>query len=148
MASEEAALLLPTAARATLADLCPANEEGPVPAIVRLGAFALTALAIACGGATAPAPGAAGSASVGATVTYKSFAVGPASVEVKAGQAVAWKNEDSQQHTVTAGRPGAKGPFDKKVDAGGTAQVVFDTAGTFDYFCEFHPSMTGKVTVR
>ena len=75
-------------------------------------------------------------------------AVSPATVEVKVGQAVAWKNDDSSQHTVSGGRPGAKGPFDKKVDGGGTTQVVFDTAGTFDYFCEFHPSMTGKVTVR
>ena len=114
----------------------------------RLAAFALAALAIACGGAATPAPGSQGSADVGATVTYKNFAVSPASVEVKAGQAVAWKNDDSQQHTVSGGRPGAKGPFDKKVDAGATTQVVFDTAGTFDYFCEFHPSMTGKVVVR
>ena len=114
----------------------------------RLAAVALAALAVACGGAAAPAPGTQGSASVGATVTYKNFAVSPTSVEVKAGQAVAWKNDDTQQHTVSGGRPGAKGPFDKKVDAGATTQVVFDTAGTFDFFCEFHPSMTGKVVVR
>lgn len=116
--------------------------------IARLAALALAALAVACGSAAAPTPGTQGSANAGATVTYKGFAVSPASVEVKAGQAVAWKNEDSQQHTVSGGRPGAKGPFDKKVDAGATTQVVFDTAGTFDYFCEFHPSMTGKVVVK
>ena len=117
--------------------------------IVRVGAFAIIALAVACGGAAGPTASTAGtSATVGATVTYKGFAVSPASVEVRAGQAVAWKNDDSQQHTVSGGRPGAKGPFDKKVDAGATTQVVFDTAGTFDFFCEFHPSMTGKVVVR
>ena len=116
--------------------------------IVRLAALALAAIAVACGSSAAPAPGTQASGDVGATVTYKNFAVSPASVEVKAGQAVAWKNDDSQQHTVSAGRPGAKGPFDKKVDPGATTQVVFATAGTFDYFCEFHPSMTGKVVVR
>lgn len=117
--------------------------------IVRVGAFALTALAVACGGAAGPASSTqASQVAIGATVTYKSFAVSPASVEVTRGQAVQWKNEDSQQHTVSGGRPGAKGPFDQKVDGGQTTRVVFDTAGTFDFFCEFHPSMTGKVVVR
>lgn len=118
-------------------------------AIVRLGAFAILALAVACGSAAGPAPASqASQATIGATVTYKGFAVSPATVEVTRGQAVQWKNEDSSQHTVSGGRPGAKGPFDKKVDGGATTQVVFDTAGSFDFFCEFHPSMTGKVTVR
>ena len=118
-------------------------------ATVRLGAFALVALAVACGGGAGPAPATqASQVTVGATVTYKGFAVSPATVEVTRGQAVQWKNDDSTQHTVSGGRPGAKGPFDQKVDGGQTTRVVFDTAGTFDYFCEFHPSMTGKVTVR
>lgn len=117
--------------------------------IVRLGAFALIALAVACGGAGGPAPATqASQVTIGATVTYRNFSVSPASVEVTRGQAVEWKNEDSSQHTVSGGRPGAKGPFDQKVDGGKTTRVVFDTAGSFDFFCEFHPSMTGKVTVR
>ena len=117
--------------------------------LARVAAFALAALAVACGGAAGPASATqASQVTIGATVTYKNFAVSPASVEVTRGQAVQWKNEDSQQHTVSGGRPGAKGPFDKKVDAGATTPVVFDTAGTFDFFCEFHPSMTGKVVVR
>lgn len=117
--------------------------------IARVAAFAIATLAVACAGSAGPAPATQGSsANVSATVTYKNFAVSPTSVEVKAGEAVAFKNDDSQQHTVSGGRPGAKGPFDQKVDGGQTTQVVFDTAGTFDFFCEFHPSMTGKVTVR
>lgn len=122
-----------------------------MPALARLAILALAAIAVACGGAAAPAPapgGGAGAAAVGATVTYKGFRADPAAVEVKAGQAVAWKNEDSQQHTVTAGRPGAKGTFDRKLDAGATVTITFDSAGTFDVFCELHPSMTGKVTVK
>ncbi|HEX4744578.1 MAG TPA: cupredoxin domain-containing protein [Candidatus Limnocylindria bacterium] len=118
-------------------------------AIARLSAFAILALAVACGGAAGPAPATqARQVTIGATVTYKSFAVSPTAVEIARGQAVQWKNEDSTQHTVSGGRPGAKGPFDQKVGGGATTQVVFETAGTFDYFCEFHPSMTGKVTVR
>ena len=118
-------------------------------AIIRVAAFAILALAVACGGGAGPASTTqASQVTIGATVTYKSFAVSPATVEVPRGQAVQWKNEDSTQHTVSGGRPGAKGPFDRKVDGGSTTQIVFDTAGTFDYFCEFHPSMTGRVTVR
>ncbi len=32
-------------------------------------------------------------------------------------------------------------------ELGGTAEVEFDTAGTFDYFCAIHPSMEGTVVV-
>jgi len=79
-----------------------------VQSIARLAAFAIAALAVACGSSAGPAPANQGSsANVGATVTYRNFAVSPTGVEVKAGEAVAFKNEDSQQHTVSGGRPGA-----------------------------------------
>ena len=112
----------------------------------RLGALAFLALAIACGAAptTAAAPAAGGAA-----VTYKSFQIDPKSIEIKAGQVVTWTNGDSSAHTVTAGTPGTKsGVFDQKLAANGTAKVTFDKAGTFDYFCELHTTMVGKVIVK
>jgi len=112
----------------------------------RLGALAFLALAVACGAAptTAAAPAAGGAA-----VTYKSFQIEPKSIEVKTGQVVTWTNGDSAAHTVTAGTPGTKsGVFDQKLAGNGTAKVTFDKAGTFDYFCELHPTMVGKVIVK
>lgn len=116
--------------------------------LARVAAMALAAVAVACGGAAAPSatvpPG-----TTTPTITYSGFAVSPASVEVKAGETVAWTNKDGTMHTVTAGRPGAKtGAFDKQVPGNTATSVTFASAGTFDYFCEFHPSMTGKVVVR
>ena len=112
----------------------------------RLGVLVFLALAVACGtAATTPAAPAAG----GAAVTYKSFQIEPKSIEVKVGQAVTWTNGDSAAHTVTAGTPGTKsGTFDQKLPGNGTVKVSFDKAGTFDYFCELHTTMVGKVVVK
>ena len=112
----------------------------------RLGALAILALAVACGAAptTAAAPAAGGAA-----VTYKSFQIEPKSIEVKTGQVVTWTNGDSAAHTVTARTPGSRsGTFDQKLAGNGTAKVTFGKAGTFDYFCELHPTMVGKVIVK
>lgn len=115
--------------------------------LIRLGVLALVTLAVACGGAASP--GAAPAGGGAATVTYEGFRVTPASVEVKAGQTVAWSNKDSTLHSVSAGKPGAKtGQFDQKVGSNGSASVTFDKTGTFDYFCEFHTSMVGTVVVK
>lgn len=115
--------------------------------LIRLGVLTISALAVACGGAATPAAAPAGSSA--AAVTYESFRVAPASVEVKAGQSVSWTNKDSTIHTISAGKPGAKsGPFDQKVAGNASASVTFDKAGTFDYFCEFHTSMVGTVVVK
>ena len=118
--------------------------------IARLAALVLAALAVACGSAAGPAATTGDtSASGAATVTYSGFAVAPKSVEVKAGQAVTWTNKDGTTHTITAGKPGAKtGTFEKQVAGNTSASVTFATAGTFDFFCEFHSSMTGQVVVK
>lgn len=89
-----------------------------------------------------------GGTSSGAAVTAENFAFSPSSTEVAAGATVTWTNNDSVQHTVTAGEPGSEtGEFDEPLEAGGTAEVTFDSAGTFMYFCKIHPSMTAEVVV-
>ena len=112
----------------------------------RLGALALLALAVACGpAATSPAAPGAG----GTSVSYKGFQVDPKSIEITAGQVVTWTNSDSSAHTVTAGTPGSKsGAFDQKLAANGSTKVTFDRAGTFDYFCELHTTMVGRIVVK
>jgi len=33
------------------------------------------------------------------------------------------------------------------VNKGGAATLTFASAGSFDYFCKFHPNMKGKITI-
>ena len=71
------------------------------------------------------------------------FKFSPPDVNVPVGGKVVWKNNDSQPHTATSA-----GIFDAgAIEPGGTATVVFRTAGTFTYMCSFHPFMTGTIAV-
>ncbi|HJT84097.1 MAG TPA: multicopper oxidase domain-containing protein [Nitrososphaeraceae archaeon] len=77
----------------------------------------------------------------------------PKDISVKAGSTVTWTNDDSTIHTVVEGGPetassGATPAFDSSIIApGATFENTFDTAGDFNYYCNLHPFMTGKVTV-
>ena len=77
----------------------------------------------------------------------------PTEISVSAGTTVTWTNDDSTIHTVVEGGPqgggaGATPAFDSSIIApGATWDHTFDTAGNFDYYCNLHPFMTGKVTV-
>jgi plastocyanin len=105
-------------------------------------------LAIACA-SPAAAPSTAAPAASAAKVTYKDFSVSPTTVEVRVGEAVSWTNGDGTTHTITAGVPGTKsGAFEGRVAGGATTTITMATAGSFDYFCEFHSPMRGKVVVR
>ena len=84
----------------------------------------------------------------GTAVTIVDFAFDPSTIEVGAGSSVTWTNDDGVTHTVTAGTPGsAEETFDESLDGGATAEVTFDDAGTFPYFCAIHTNMTGEVVV-
>ena len=76
----------------------------------------------------------------------------PDTLTVSKGTTVSWTNGDSTLHTVTSGSPegGNSGTeFDSSyLAAGKTFQHLFNTAGTFDYYCTLHPYMKGKVVVN
>jgi plastocyanin len=68
----------------------------------------------------------------------------PAATSVPSGTEVTWRNEDPEQHTVTAD----DGSFDSGAIAPGQSfSVVVDQAGAVTYFCAIHPSMKGTVRV-
>lgn len=98
--------------------------------------------------ATSTAPSTSGSSSAPAAnataVTIANFAFTPGEVTIKAGDTVTWTNNDTVAHTVTGNG------FDSgSIPQGGTYSHTFDTAGSFDYHCTFHPQMApGKVTVQ
>jgi plastocyanin len=74
----------------------------------------------------------------------------PETLDVAIGTTVEWNNVDVTVHTVTSGKaPETNGIFDSEMmSAGGIFEFTFTDAGTFDYFCTFHPWMVGIVNVE
>ena len=77
-------------------------------------------------------------------IEVKSLAFNPAQVTARVGDAVEWHNADFLAHTATA----KNHDWDVQLPAGKTARLTLKKAGTVDYFCRFHPNMTGTITVH
>jgi plastocyanin len=85
-------------------------------------------------------------------VTIASFAFSPDSIKVAAGTTVIWTNEDSAQHNVVSmaadGSVDAAGVLNGPLlGQGESFSFTFSDAGSFDYRCAPHASMTGAVEV-
>jgi len=77
-------------------------------------------------------------------VRIAGHAFSPANLTIAAGDSVTFVNEDGAPHTATANN----GSFDTgRLGRGDSATLTFNSAGTFDYFCAVHPSMTAQLTV-
>ena len=73
----------------------------------------------------------------------------PKSLPVKVNDIVTWINSDSAIHTITSGVGTKDGVFDSGfVQAGKSFSFTFSKSGTFDYFCQVHPWMTGQIIVN
>ncbi|HEX5631474.1 MAG TPA: cupredoxin domain-containing protein [Acidimicrobiia bacterium] len=92
---------------------------------------------------TVPAPTTTAGAA-GANVSVSNFAFAPNSPEVALGGTVTF-TVVSGTHTITSDS-GAWAPSGG-IGEGSSFTVTPDAAGEFDFFCEFHPSMTGTITV-
>lgn len=79
-------------------------------------------------------------------VDISGLAFNPAMLEVKVGDTVTWTNNDTIPHTVTQ-KPSGSGFQSGTLQPGDSFSFTFDTAGTVDYYCEFHAGMTGQVIV-
>jgi plastocyanin len=77
-------------------------------------------------------------------ITIANFAFeAPESVAV--GTTVEVTNTDGATHTLSA----TDGSFDTgNLGADASATVTFETAGTVEFMCKIHPSMTGSITVE
>ena len=93
-----------------------------------------------------------GSSTPGCEETKTCFV--PYDVSVDVGGEITWTNDDTAAHTAISGDlkadPDNVGSlFDSSlVPAGKTFSHTFAEAGTFPYFCQVHPWMTGVVTVE
>ena len=91
-------------------------------------------------GPAAPAPVAAAAGPVDVAVV--DFEFSPAQIEVSPGTTVRWTLEGTAPHTVTADG------FDSgMLKPGDSYEQTFNDVGTVQYRCEFHPEMTGSITV-
>jgi plastocyanin len=86
------------------------------------------------------APSAAGEV---VRVAINDLAFSPAEVTAKVGDTIEWVNGDFVDHTATD----KGGAWDVAIAAGKTAQLALTSAGTFAYYCKFHPGMTGSIHV-
>jgi plastocyanin len=78
-------------------------------------------------------------------VEIADFKYAPETVTVKTGTEVTWTNADEATHTATAD----DGSFDTgDLDRGDAKAVTFDKAGTFTYYCRFHPFMKATIEVQ
>ncbi len=81
-----------------------------------------------------------------AAVDIADFAYDPAEITVAVGDTVTWTNTDPVPHTATADDRDVL--QSGTIDAGASYEQTFDAAGSYDYFCEFHPDMAGTVVVE
>jgi plastocyanin len=85
---------------------------------------------------------AGGEAVKGTSVRIVDCMFAPQVLQVDPGEEVTFSNKDIFPHTATGSDWGTL-----VLDRGDSATVTFDEAGTFDYYCKFHPGMVGTIIV-
>jgi len=82
-----------------------------------------------------------------ATVGLRDSRYDPTDIEIAAGDTVTFTNNDPYDHTITSAED-AGIEFDSgEIGQDVTFEQTFDAAGTYDFFCEIHPTMRGTITV-
>jgi len=75
-------------------------------------------------------------------ISIENFAFNPSVTTVRTGTTVIWTNYDNSQHKIVSD----DGLFESGyMSHGETFIYTFTDAGTYNYHCGIHPSMTGKV---
>jgi alcohol dehydrogenase (cytochrome c) len=78
------------------------------------------------------------------TIDTTDYSFTPVRVSVPAGTTLTWSNSGAVIHTASA----TNGSWDTgDISAGSSAQITFNTAGSFSYNCNPHPWMLGQVVV-
>ena len=67
----------------------------------------------------------------------------PTAITAHVGDTIEWVNFDFVAHTATA----RDGSWDVLIPVNDKKTVVLKTEGTVEYYCKFHPNMTGRILV-
>jgi plastocyanin len=77
-------------------------------------------------------------------VKIENMQFSPATISVKRGETVTWRNNDIVPHTATAA-----GRFDSgEIAPGKTFSKKMEKSGDYDYICTYHPGMKGRIEVK
>jgi plastocyanin len=76
-------------------------------------------------------------------VEVKGLAFAPAQITVHLGDTIEWVNDDFVAHTATA----RDGQWDVKLPPHATGRAVVTSAVDVSYYCRYHPTMKGEITV-
>jgi len=76
-------------------------------------------------------------------VTIENLEFTPTEVTAKVGDVVVWDNKDFLAHTATA----TNNDWNVVISPKQAGKVELKKAGTFDYFCRFHPNMKARLVV-
>jgi plastocyanin len=75
-------------------------------------------------------------------ITIDNLEFSPSLMVARVGATITWVNKDDLAHTATV-----PGGWDVTIPAKKTASLALKRAGTFDYYCRFHPNMKGRIRV-
>lgn len=138
VAALAASLAAPSLSAATGADTGLATSH-PAPA-AEPETGGVSAVTLKATSSTTPQPLA--SASGASAVTIRDFSFNPNGITVHAGGTVTWTNDGSTAHTATG-----EGFDSGHIQPGKSYSHTFSSSGTFNYVCQIHPFMKGKITV-
>jgi len=79
-------------------------------------------------------------------IDISDFAFSPLVLTINKGDRVVWTNKDSVRHTVTS--DSEDGLNSGMLSKDQSYSHTFNTAGTFEYYCEPHPYMKAKIIIR
>jgi plastocyanin len=76
-------------------------------------------------------------------IVMDKLAFTPVAASASVGDTITWINNDILAHTATA----RNGDWDVTIAPKKTVSLVLKKAGTIEYYCRFHPNMTGRVVI-
>ena len=76
-------------------------------------------------------------------VTINKLKLDPPQISAHVGDTIEWVSSDFVAHTATARNK----DWDVAIPANGVGRVTLERPGDVDYFCRFHPFMTGRISV-
>jgi plastocyanin len=77
-------------------------------------------------------------------VMIDKIAYAPVNISARVGDTIEWSNVDFVAHTSTA----RDKSFDLMIFPNKKQSLTLKKAGEFDYYCKFHPNMTGHISVK
>ncbi|MDA5192927.1 cupredoxin domain-containing protein [Govanella unica] len=76
-------------------------------------------------------------------IVMDNIAYAPTERSAAVGDTIKWVNKDIVAHTATA----RNGDWNVVIAPGKTATLRLKNPGAVDYYCRFHPNMTGRLSI-